>query len=85
MFVLLFVYRVTFKEWPPYSTGKCAFFEVSHTLWDIITPNKPILVKTELQEIDFGGDLHSKTEGKVQKTFLASRTSYRNTLTKPNV
>ena len=41
-------YRVTFKEWPPYSAGKCAFFEVYHTLWDIITPNKPILVKNEL-------------------------------------
>ena len=42
------IYRVTFKEWPPYSAGKCAFFEVYHTLWDIITPNKPILVKNEL-------------------------------------
>ena len=41
-------YRVTFKEWPPYSEGKCVFFEVYHTLWDIITPNKPILVKNEL-------------------------------------
>ena len=43
-----YIYRVTFKEWPPYSAGKCAFFEVYHTLWDIITPNKPILVKNEL-------------------------------------
>ena len=41
-------YRVTFKEWPPYSAGKCAFFEVYHTLWDIITPKKPILLKNEL-------------------------------------
>ena len=40
--------RVGFKEWPPYSAGKSAFFEVYHTLWDIITPNKPILVKNEL-------------------------------------
>ena len=42
------LYRVAFKEWPPYSAGKCAFFEVYHTLLDIITPNNPILVKNEL-------------------------------------
>ena len=40
-------YRVAFKEWPPYSAGKCAFFEVYHTLWDIITPKKPIFVKNQ--------------------------------------
>ena len=42
------IYRVGSKEWPPYSAGKSAFFEVYLTLWDIITPNKPILVKNEL-------------------------------------
>ena len=26
-------YRVTFKEWPPYSVGKSTFFEVYHTSW----------------------------------------------------
>ena len=41
-------YRVAFKEWPPYSAEKYAFFEVYHTLWDIMTLNKPILVKNEL-------------------------------------
>ena len=42
------LYRVGFKEWTPYSAGKSAFFEVCNTSWDIITPNKPILVKIEL-------------------------------------
>ena len=39
---ILGAYRVGFKEWPPNSAGKGVFFEVYHTLPDIITPNKPI-------------------------------------------
>ena len=47
-------YRIGFKEWTPYNAGKSAFFEVYHTLWDIITPNKPILVKTRLKKVNVG-------------------------------
>ena len=36
------IYRVGSKEWPPYCAGKSEFFEVYHTLVDIIILNKPI-------------------------------------------
>ena len=37
-------YRVGFKEWTPYSIRITAFYEFYHTLWDIISPNKHIVV-----------------------------------------
>ena len=43
--VIRVLYRVGTKEWPTYNTKIREFFDFYHTLWDIITPNKPILDK----------------------------------------
>ena len=41
-------YRAGTKEWPLNSTRTRVLFEFYHILWDIITLNKPILVKIKL-------------------------------------
>ena len=54
-----------YKRMAPYGIKTRAFFLFFHTLWDIITPSKPILVEVKLQIVDLDEIYTQKVRGKV--------------------